>query len=121
MFKNGWFHTGDLAVIHKDGYVELKDRKKDIIISGGENISSIEIENCLSSHPAISICAVVAMKDEKWGEVPCAFIETLNGITIEDRVIIKFAKKTWQTTKYLRSLYSKRFLKLLQARFKRLN
>ena len=92
-FKNGWFHTGDLAVIHKDGYVELKDRKKDIIISGGENISSIEIENCLTSHPAIAICAVVAMADEKWGEVPCAFIETSDGNIIEDKVLIEFCRE----------------------------
>ena len=93
VFKDGWFHTGDLAVMHKDGYVELKDRKKDIIISGGENISSIEIENCLTSHPAIALCAVVAMADDKWGEVPCAFIETLDGNIIEDSILIEFCRK----------------------------
>ena len=74
-FKNGWFHTGDLGVVHPDGYLQLKDRAKDIIISGGENISSIEIEDCLYLHEAIASCGVVAKADEKWGEVPCAFIE----------------------------------------------
>ncbi len=73
--KNGWFHTGDLGVLHPDGYLQLKDRAKDIIISGGENISSIEIEDCLYLHEAIEACGVVAKPDEKWGEVPCAFIE----------------------------------------------
>ena len=73
--KNGWFHTGDLGVLHPDGYLQLKDRAKDIIISGGENISSIEIEDCLYLHAAVESCGVVAKPDEKWGEVPCAFIE----------------------------------------------
>ncbi|NYT66210.1 AMP-binding protein [Alcaligenaceae bacterium] len=73
-FRDGWFHTGDLAVIHPDGYVEIKDRSKDIIISGGENISSQEIEEVLYRHPKVFEAAVVAMLDEKWGEVPCAFI-----------------------------------------------
>ena len=72
--KGGWFHSGDLAVMHEDGYVKIQDRSKDIIISGGENISSIEIENTLAKHPSVSIAAVVAKPDEKWGEVPCAFI-----------------------------------------------
>lgn len=74
-FKGGWFHTGDLAVMHPDGYVRIKDRSKDIIISGGENISSIEIEDVLYQHPAVVAAAVVAAPDPKWGEVPCAFIE----------------------------------------------
>merc|ERR1719229_1787183 len=74
-FKGGWFHTGDLGVMHPDNYLELKDRSKDIIISGGENISSIEIEDVLYKHPAIAFAAVVGMMDEKWGEVPCAFLE----------------------------------------------
>lgn len=74
-FKNGWFHSGDLAVIHPDGYIQVKDRSKDIIISGGENISSVEVENILAKHPAVSLGAVVAKPDEKWGETPCAFIE----------------------------------------------
>ncbi len=74
-FHGGWFHTGDLGVMHEDGYIQLKDRSKDIIISGGENISSIEVEDALYKHPSISAAAVVAKDDEKWGETPCAFIE----------------------------------------------
>ncbi len=73
-FKGGWFHTGDLAVLHPDGYAEVKDRSKDVIISGGENISSLEIEETLYKHPSVMEAAVVAKPDEKWGEVPCAFI-----------------------------------------------
>ena len=73
-FAGGWFRTGDLAVWHADGYMEIKDRAKDIIISGGENISSIEIESVLYSHPAVFEAAVVARPDEKWGETPCAFV-----------------------------------------------
>ena len=67
-FKKGWFRTGDLAVMHKDGYIELKDRLKDIIISGGENISSIEIEKVIIKHPLVKDCAVIGIKDNKWGE-----------------------------------------------------
>jgi len=78
-FAGGWFHTGDLGVMHEDGYIQLKDRSKDIIISGGENISSIEVEDALYKHPAISAAAVVARPDEKWGETPCAFIELAEG------------------------------------------
>ncbi|MDF3854145.1 acyl-CoA synthetase [Paracoccus pantotrophus] len=78
-FAGGWFHSGDLAVMHPDGYIQLKDRSKDIIISGGENISSIEIEEQLYRHPAVALCAVVAMPSEKWGETPCAFVELREG------------------------------------------
>jgi fatty-acyl-CoA synthase len=78
-FAGGWFHSGDLGVMHPDGYVELKDRSKDIIISGGENISSIEVEDALYRHPAVVGAAVVAMPHEKWGETPCAFIELAPG------------------------------------------
>ena len=74
-FENGWFHTGDLGVWHEDGYIQLKDRSKDIIISGGENISSIEVEDALYKHPDVIAVAVVAKEDEKWGETPCAFVE----------------------------------------------
>jgi fatty-acyl-CoA synthase len=73
-FAGGWFHTGDLAVSHADGYIEVKDRSKDIIISGGENISSIEVEEVLYRHPMVMEAAVVAKPDEKWGETPCAFV-----------------------------------------------
>ena len=76
----GWFHSGDLAVKHPDGYVEIKDRSKDIIISGGENISSIEVESALYKHPAVMAAAVVAKADDKWGETPCAFIELREGM-----------------------------------------
>jgi fatty-acyl-CoA synthase len=74
-FAGGWFHSGDLGVMHSDGYIQLKDRSKDIIISGGENISSIEVEDALYKHPAVAAAAVVAKPDEKWGETPCAFVE----------------------------------------------
>ena len=81
-FAGGWFHSGDLAVVHADGYLRIKDRSKDIIISGGENISSIEVEDVLYRHRAVLIAAVVAAPDPKWGEVPCAFIETKEGATV---------------------------------------
>ena len=86
-FAGGWFHSGDLGVQHPDGYIQLKDRSKDIIISGGENISSIEVEDALYKHPAVAACAVVAKPDEKWGETPIAFIELKPGVpapTAED-------------------------------------
>ena len=81
-FAGGWFRSGDLAVVHADGYLRIKDRSKDIIISGGENISSIEVEDVLYRHPAVMIAAVVAAPDAKWGEVPCAFIETRDGAAV---------------------------------------
>ncbi len=88
-FKGGWFHTGDLGVMHPDGYIELKDRSKDIIISGGENISSIEIETVLYEHPSVIAAAVVARPDKKWGETPCAFVElrTANSAVTEAQMI----------------------------------
>ncbi len=91
---NGWFHSGDLAVMHPDGYIKIQDRSKDIIISGGENISSIEIENTLAKHPAVSIAAVVAKSDEKWGEVPCAFIEKIKDKDVSEKELIDFCKET---------------------------
>ena len=78
-FAGGWFHSGDLGVMHPDGYIQLKDRSKDIIISGGENISSIEVEDALYKHPAVPAAAVVAKPDDKWGETPCAFVELKPG------------------------------------------
>ena len=92
--EGGWFHTGDLAVMHPDGYVKIQDRSKDIIISGGENISSIEIENTLAKHPSVSIAAVVAKPDEKWGEVPCAFIESVKDKPTTEKELIDFCKET---------------------------
>jgi len=88
-FAGGWFHTGDLAVVHPDGYVKIKDRSKDVIISGGENISSLEVEEVLYRHPAVMIAAVVANPDEKWGEVPCAFIELREGSEATEADIIQ--------------------------------
>ena len=91
-FAGGWFHTGDLAVIHPDGYIKIKDRSKDIIISGGENISSIEVEDVLYRHPAVMAAAVVAKPDSKWGETPCAFIETRPGVEVTAQDIIAHCK-----------------------------
>jgi fatty-acyl-CoA synthase len=82
-FEGGWFHSGDLGVMHPDGYIQLKDRSKDIIISGGENISSIEVEEVLYSHPSVEIAAVVAMPHDKWGETPCAFIQPVQGSEVD--------------------------------------
>ena len=90
----GWFHSGDLAVTHPSGYIKIQDRSKDIIISGGENISSIEIENTISKHPAVSLAAVVAKPDEKWGETPCAFVELIEGKSSTEEEIIKFCRET---------------------------
>jgi fatty-acyl-CoA synthase len=92
-FAGGWFHTGDLGVMHPDGYIELKDRSKDIIISGGENISTIEVEAVLYRHPAVLDAAVVARPDEKWGETPCAFIQLKDGETATTEEIIAFARR----------------------------
>ncbi len=91
-FAGGWFHSGDLGVMHPDGYVQLKDRSKDIIISGGENISSIEVEDALYKHPAVGLVAVVARPDPKWGEHPCAFIELRAGASATEEEVIAFAR-----------------------------
>jgi fatty-acyl-CoA synthase len=90
---HGWFHSGDLAVKHADGYVQLRDRSKDIIISGGENISSIEVEEALFKHPAVALAAVVAMPDEKWGERPCAFVELKPGADATEEEILAFCRE----------------------------
>jgi fatty-acyl-CoA synthase len=92
-FAGGWFHSGDLAVMHPDGYVKIKDRSKDIIISGGENISSIEVEDVLYRHPAVLAAAVVAMPDTKWGETPCAFVELKPGAAVSDKEIVAFCRE----------------------------
>jgi fatty-acyl-CoA synthase len=91
-FSGGWFHSGDLGVVHPDGYIQLKDRSKDIIISGGENISSIEVEDVLYKHPAVQAAAVVARPDEKWGETPCAFIELRLGASATADDIIAWCR-----------------------------
>ncbi|MDC1246020.1 acyl-CoA synthetase [Pelagibacteraceae bacterium] len=90
----GWFHSGDLAVTHPDGYIKIQDRSKDIIISGGENISSIEIENAIAKHPSVSLAAVVAKPDEKWGETPCAFVELIKDKPATEKEIIDFCRET---------------------------
>ncbi len=92
-FRDGWFHSGDLGVMHPDGYIELKDRAKDIIISGGENISTIEVENVLYRHPAILEAAVVARPDEKWGETPCAFVTLRPDMETSEAEIIDFCRQ----------------------------
>ncbi|HET7413739.1 MAG TPA: acyl-CoA synthetase [Pararhizobium sp.] len=92
-FAGGWFHSGDLAVMHPDGYIQIRDRSKDIIISGGENISSIEVEDALYKHPAVQSAAVVARADDKWGESPCAFVELKPGRTATEAEIIEHCRK----------------------------
>jgi fatty-acyl-CoA synthase len=91
-FEGGWFHTGDLGVLDEHGYVIIKDRSKDIIISGGENISSVEVEDILYKHPAVLFAAVVAKPDPKWGEVPCAFVELKDGASATEAEIIAFCR-----------------------------
>jgi fatty-acyl-CoA synthase len=92
-FAGGWFHSGDLAVKHPDGYIQIRDRSKDIIISGGENISSIEVEDTLYKHPAVAMVAVVAKSDEKWGETPCAFVELKSGREATETELIEFCRE----------------------------
>jgi fatty-acyl-CoA synthase len=92
-FRGGWFHSGDLAVWHPDGYIELRDRKKDIIISGGENISTIEVEQTVAKHPAVMECAVVAVPDVKWGERPKAFVTLKPGRIATEGEIIEFCRQ----------------------------
>lgn len=92
-FSGGWFHSGDLAVMHPDGYIEVRDRAKDIIISGGENISSVEVENALYKHPSVHAVAVVAKPDDKWGEVPCAFVELKASMDATEQELLEFARQ----------------------------
>jgi fatty-acyl-CoA synthase len=91
-FRGGWFHSGDLGVLHPDGYIELRDRKKDVIISGGENISSVEVEQALSRHPAVLDAAVVATPDERWGERPKAYVELKRDATLDEDELLEFCK-----------------------------
>ena len=91
-FSGGWFHSGDLAVLYPDGYAKIKDRSKDIIISGGENISSLEVEDVIYRHPAVMVCAVVAQPDSKWGETPCAFVEIKAGASVTEQDIIEHCR-----------------------------
>ena len=91
-FEGGHFHSGDIAIWHEDGHIQIADRMKDIIISGGENVSSVEVEGVLMAHPAVSLCAVVAKPDDKWGEVPCAFVELIEGATATESELIEHAR-----------------------------
>jgi fatty-acyl-CoA synthase len=91
-FAGGWFHSGDLAVLQADGYAKIKDRSKDVIISGGENISSIEVEDALYRHPAVLGAAVVAQPDPKWGETPCAFVEIKAGAVVTEAELIEHCR-----------------------------
>ncbi|KAL0462471.1 UNVERIFIED_CONTAM: Benzoate--CoA ligase, peroxisomal [Sesamum latifolium] len=92
-FRNGWFFTGDVGVVHPDGYMEIKDRSKDVIISGGENISSVEVEAALYKHPSVVEAAVVAMPHPKWGESPCAFVTMRNASAVEEAEIIQHCRR----------------------------
>jgi len=92
-FAGGWFHSEDIAVVHPSAYVEVKDRLKDIIISGGENVSSVEVESALYKHPAVAVAAVVAAPDEKWGEVPVAFLELKDGAEADEAEIVSFCRQ----------------------------
>jgi fatty-acyl-CoA synthase len=103
-FEGGWFHSGDLGVKYPDGYIQLKDRSKDIIISGGENISSIEVEDALYKHPAVQAAAVVAMPDEKWGETPCAFVELKSGANASAEDIIAWCRQNLASFKCPRAV-----------------
>ncbi|HEY0274575.1 MAG TPA: AMP-binding protein [Paenirhodobacter sp.] len=91
-FEGGYFHSGDIAFMHPDGYIKITDRAKDIIISGGENVSSVEVEGVIAAHPSVSLCSVVAKPDEKWGEVPCAFVEVKPGAEVSEDEIIRFCR-----------------------------
>ncbi|HVY00681.1 MAG TPA: acyl-CoA synthetase [Pseudorhodoplanes sp.] len=103
-FAGGWFHSGDLGVMHPDGYIQLKDRSKDIIISGGENISSIEVEDALYKHPAVQAAAVVAKPDEKWGETPCAFVELKPGKSATTDELVKWCRDNLASYKCPRTI-----------------
>jgi len=92
-FAGGWFHSGDLAVMQPDGYVKIKDRSKDVIISGGENISSLEVEDVLYRHPAILAAAVVAKPDPRWGETPCAFVELKPGASASEQELVEHCRQ----------------------------
>ncbi|AIY41499.1 3-methylmercaptopropionyl-CoA ligase (DmdB) [Collimonas arenae] len=104
-FAGGWFHTGDLGVIAENGYIKLKDRSKDIIISGGENISSVEVEDALYRHPDVLAAAVVAKPDEKWGETPCAFVELKEGSTLTEEALIAFCRNILAGFKTPKAIY----------------
>ena len=99
VLRDGWFHTGDAAVVHPDGYAEIRDRIKDVIISGGENISSVEVEGVLLRHPAVQEVAVVGLPDERWGEAPHAFVVLRPDASATDDELRQFARDEWRTSK----------------------
>ena len=103
-FEGGWFHSGDLAVLHPNGYMQIKDRSKDIIISGGENISTLEVEGVLYMHPDVMEAAVVARPDAHWGETPCAFVTLKSGSTATEDEIIAFCRERLAKFKCPRSV-----------------
>jgi fatty-acyl-CoA synthase len=103
-FRGGWFHSGDLGVMYPDGYIELRDRKKDIIISGGENISTIEVERTLYQHPSVLEAAVIAIPDEKWGEIPKAFVTLKSGAQVTAEELIAFSRERMAHFKCPRSI-----------------
>jgi fatty-acyl-CoA synthase len=104
-FAGGWFHTGDAAVVHPDGYVEIRDRMKDIIISGGENISSVEVEGALLRHPAVQEVAVVGRPDEQWGEAPHAFVVLKAGAAADEADLREFARRALAHFKVPKAFY----------------
>jgi fatty-acyl-CoA synthase len=104
-FAGGWFHTGDLGVCMPDGYIKIKDRSKDIIISGGENISSVEVEDALYRHPAVLAAAVVAQPDAKWGETPCAFVELKDGASVTAEELIAHCRTLLAGFKVPKAVY----------------
>src|SRR5690554_1049454 len=120
VFEGGWFRTGDLAVWHPDGYIEIKDRSKDIIISGGENISSIEVEDVLYRHPDVEEAAVVARPDEKWGETPCAFIKLKPIPTLQNKIWWISVALIWLALRCLNTSSLASFLKHRPVKFKSL-
>ncbi len=90
--RGGWLRTGDLAVVDADGYLTIVDRKKDVIVSGGENVSSVEVEKCIAAHPAVREVAVIGVHDERWGEVPRAFVALKDGVEVTDTELIDFVR-----------------------------
>ncbi len=120
-FAGGYFHSGDIAVQHPDTYIQIQDRAKDIIISGGENISSVEVEGTLMAHPAVSLCAVVAKPDEKWGEVPCAFVELIEGQTVTEEELIAFTRTKLAGFKTPKAIIFQELPKTSTGKYKNLN
>ena len=120
-FEGGWFRSGDLAVWHEDGYVEIKDRSKDVIISGGENISSIEVEDVLYRHPDILEAGVVARPDDKWGETPCAFVTLKDGASATEGISSSSAAIRWRASRCRSASCSDRCRRRRRGRFRNIS